>query len=498
MIPVVPIPRHLEERDGSCRLADAVVRSDGVAADVVDRARRLLRGSEPGDAATFSGGTAAVVSLHQEEDVGEAYVLTVDREGARLQGGRRGLHQALATLHQLILLYDYVVPCLRIEDEPRFPWRGVHLDVCRHMFSTPFVCKLLDMMAVYHLNTFHWHLTEDQGWRIEVEGYPELTRTGAWRTDQGGGRYGGYYTAEDVIRVVKHAAGLGIEVVPEVEMPGHAQALIASYPHLGCTGRSVAVRTEWGISREVLCAGNEEVYGALEGILERVLEMFPSRYVHVGGDECPKDRWRQCGRCQERMRREGLANEEELQSYFIRRIGSFLKSRGRRLVGWDEILEGGLAPGAVVMSWRGMQGGVAAARQGHEVVMTPSNPCYLNMRQAAYQAEPGVLRSGAPVVDLETVYRWDPVSAELDEDAASHVIGGQACMWTERVSQEAVVEYLFQPRLAALAEVLWSPLEHRSWDGFSDRMRAHGAVLTGVGWGYRRSPELDWSERAPT
>jgi hexosaminidase len=239
------------------------------------------------------------------------------------------------------------------------------------------------------------------------------------------------------------------------------------------------------------------VYATLEGVLDRVLEMFPSRYVHVGGDECPKDRWKQCGRCQERKRREGLADEDELQSYFIWRIGSFLRSRGRVLVGWDEILQGGLAPGAVVMSWRGMQGGVAAARQGHDVVMSPSNPCYLNMRQAEHPAEPGVLRAGAPIVNLESVYRWDPVSPELDENAASHVIGGQACMWTERVSEEAVVEYLLQPRLAALAEVLWSRPENRSWDGFVDRMSAQGAVLSAVGWEHRRSPEPAGSERAP-
>jgi len=334
------------------------------------------------------------------------------------------------------------LPALRISDAPRFGWRGLLLDCGRHFADVPTIERLLDLMALHRLNVLHWHLTEDQGWRLEIRAYPRLVEVGAWRSDHDGVRYGGYYTQEQARHVVAYAAARGITVVPEIEMPGHSQAALAAYPELGCRGDQVAVQESWGVWPDIYCAGREEVFTFLQDVLTEVLDIFPSRFIHVGGDEAPRDRWRRCPRCQERLAAEGLPDEDALQSWFIARMARWLEARGRRLVGWDEILAGGLAPGATVHSWRGFAGAVAAARQGHDTVVSPTSHAY-------FDYDPGV-------TDLAAVYAFEPVPPELAAAEAAHVLGGQANLWTEYAPQGVLDERLF-PRLCAMAEVLWSP-----------------------------------------
>lgn len=432
-----------------------------------------------------------VVLLTTDESTAatEGYSLRVSEDGVFIASGtERGAFYATQSLRQLLELYGGVLPCLEIADAPEFSWRGVHLDVGRHFFEVPFIEKLLDMMALYKFNVFHWHLTEDQGWRIAIDRYRKLTDVGAYRTN-GEGKYGGYYSKDDVRRVVDYAAARYIQVVPEIEMPGHAQAAIAAYPELSCTGEEIPVRTEWGISKEVLCAGRDEVFEFLEGVLAEVVQLFPSPYVHIGGDEVPKDRWKECEHCQRRIEDEGLKDEKGLQSYFIKRIEDFLRSKGRRIIGWDEILEGGLAPNATVMSWRGTSGGTQAANKGHDAIMTPQKSTYFNLRRREGEEEPGVPREGAPIVDLKTVHRFSPVPAQMKEENAKHILGGQACLWTEYVDSTATAEYLYQPRLAAMAEALWSPKGERDYQEFCTRLRGHAAIFESLDWNYHRAED---------
>lgn len=335
----------------------------------------------------------------------------------------------------------WTIPCVRIADEPRFGWRGVLLDCCRHFLDVPTIERVLDLMSLHKLNRLHWHLTEDQAWRLAIAARPRLAEVAAWRTDQDGARYGGFYTQDEARHVVAYAAARGITVVPEIEMPGHSQAALAAYPELGCRGDTLAVQTAWGVWPDVFCAGSEATFAFLAEVLDEVLAIFPSEFIHVGGDECPKDRWRECPRCQERIRVEGLRDEAELQSWFVRRIERWLAERGRRLIGWDEILEGGLAPGATVQSWRGFEGAVAAARQGHDTVVSPTSHAYFDYDLGS--------------IDLAAVYAFEPVPPELTVDEARHVLGGEMNLWTEHAPQAVVDERLF-PRLCAMSEVLWS------------------------------------------
>ena len=377
---------------------------------------------------------------------------------------------------QLVRVENWSLPSVTIEDEPVFRWRGVHLDVCRHFFPVTFIKKIIDLAAVYKLNTFHWHLTEDQGWRIEIKAYPKLTEIGAFRKEtMGDGQpYGGFYTQEEIRDVVAYAKARFIEVVPEIEMPGHALAALASYPELSCTGGPFEVGTRWGVQDDVYCAGNEKTFEFLESVLIEVISLFPGEYIHIGGDECPKKRWIQCEKCQERIRSEGLLDEEALQSYFIRRIENFLNRNGKRLIGWDEILQGGLAPNATVMSWRGVQGGIQAAREGHDVVMSPTSHCYFDYYQAFY-GEPKAIGGFVP---LHKVYAFDPVPNGLSEGEASHIIGAQANVWTEYMADSDHVEYMMFPRLCALSEVVWSEKKDRNYGDFTRRMQSHYERLT--------------------
>ena len=356
-----------------------------------------------------------------------------------------GLYYGTQTVRQI--LANPAVPSLRIRDEPRFGWRGFMLDEARHFFGKEFVKGFIDLLALHKLNVFHWHLTDDQGWRIEIEKYPRLTAAGP------------FYTQNDIREVVAYAASRFVTVVPEIEMPGHCTAALAAYPQLSCSGGPFEVATRWGVFEDVYCAGNDETFEFLEGVLGEVLALFPSEFIHIGGDECPKTRWRACAKCQAHIRTEGLRDEDELQSYFIRRIERFLHARDRRLVGWDEILEGSLAPHATVMSWRGMNGAIAAARAGHDAIATPNTHCYLD-----YSHEK---------ISLEKVYSFEPIPSELAAEHHNHILGVQANMWTELTPTPADVERQVWPRLCALAEVAWSPTERHDFADFSARLTAH-------------------------
>lgn len=367
-----------------------------------------------------------------------------------------------------------LLPVCQIDDQPRFKYRGMHLDVCRHFYSVDFVKKYIDIMARYKLNTFHWHLTEDQGWRIEIKKYPKLTSIGAWRTLEDGSRYGGFYTQEEIKDVVAYAASRHITIIPEIEMPGHSRAALAAYPQLSCTGEALPVANKWGVFKEVYCAGNDSVFIFLEDVLDEVIDLFPGIYIHIGGDECPKESWKKCAKCQARIKANGLANEHELQSYFIKRIEKYLTSKGRKLIGWDEILEGGLAPEATVMSWRGIDGGIAAAKQHHDVIMTPGSHCYFDHYQADPAYEPKAIGG---YTSLKKVYEYEPVPEALTEEESKYILGAQANLWTEYIATEDYLEYMLLPRMLALAEVNWTLPENKSWEDFQQRLNHHYAWM---------------------
>jgi hexosaminidase len=408
----------------------------------------------------------------------EAYALSVTKNFIYLSGGsEQGLFYGLQTLLQLLPPYiesssmvkkpNWNIPVVEIKDQPRFKWRGMHLDVCRHFVPVDNIKKHLDMMAMFKLNTFHWHLTEDQAWRIEIKKYPRLTEVGATRTEGEGHEYSGFYTQEDVKEIVAYAAERFITVVPEIELPGHALAALVAYPEYSCTGGPFEVRNVWGVEPDVFCAGNDDTFQFLEDVIDEVVALFPSPYFHIGGDECPKERWEECRKCQQRIRQEGLKDEHELQSYFIKRIEKVLIAHDKKMIGWDEILEGGLAESAAVMSWRGEEGGIEAASQGHDVVMTPGNWCYLDHYQGDYRVEPVAIGG---YTTLEEAYNYEPVPSELDEDKAHHVLGTQGNVWTEYMYTPELVEYRVYPRLIALAEVNWTSKENKDYPGFVKRL----------------------------
>ena len=426
--------------------------------------------------------------LHAGPDsLREAYHLTVTPRGVRIEaGGGAGIFYGLQTLRQLAESpgngAGRGLPALEIRDRPRFQWRGLHLDVVRHFYGVDFVKRYIDLMARYKYNTFHWHLTDDQGWRIEIPGLPRLTEVGAWRRQTILGKnfdpfigdstpYGGYYTDDEIREVVRYAAERYVTIVPEIEMPGHAKAAIAAYPALACTPGPFEVGMVWGVEDDILCP-TEHTFRFLEQVLTRVMTLFPSRYIHIGGDEVPKVRWKNSPFAQQLIRREGLRNEEELQSWFVRRIEAYLGAHGRRLVGWDEIIDGGIAPAATVMSWRGTAGGIAAARQRHDVVMTPGTHVYFDHLQGPRDGEPLSIGGYTP---LEKVYAFEPVPAELTPEEGRHILGAQANLWTEYITAPEQVEYMVYPRALALSEVLWSPASTRAWTSFTGRLPA---VLT--------------------
>ena len=415
-----------------------------------------------------------------------------------------GLFYGFQTLRQLlpaeifrqakVLDIKWTVPAVDIEDYPRFQWRGLHLDVCRHFMPKEFVKKYIDLIALHKMNRFHWHLTEDQGWRIEIKKYPKLTEVGAWRDETlvghysdkphkfDGKRHGGFYTQDDVREIVAYAAERHVVVVPEIEMPGHAQAAIAAYPELGNTGEQLRVLTIWGVNPNIFNA-NEKTILFLQDVLKEVLELFPSEFIHIGGDEATKEQWEESAEVQARIKELGLKDEHEMQSYIIKRMDTFLAERGRRLLGWDEILEGGLAPGATVMSWRGEKGGITAAKAGHDVVMAPTTYTYFDYYQAEPKNEPLAIGGLLP---LQNVYNYNPIPSELSREEAKHVLGAQAQVWTEYIPNPKKVEYMAFPRACALSEVVWTPNDKKNYEDFIKRMEEHGQRLEILDVNYRR------------
>lgn len=381
------------------------------------------------------------------------------------------------------------IPCMDIKDYPRFKWRGLMLDVSRHFFAPELVKEFIDVLAAYKMNVFHWHLVDGAGWRLEIKKYPKLTQQAAWRVDDWGkswnwaevefnadrskSTYGGYYTQEQAKEIVAYAKARNVTVVPEIEIPGHSEAAMAAYPELSCnpkkhfgeSGNFYASKVESNY-----CAGNDKSFAFLQDVLTEVMAIFPSTYIHVGGDEVDKTSWKQCDKCQARIKAEHLKDENELQSYFIQRMEKFLISKKRKMIGWDEILEGGLAPEATVMSWRGEAGGIEAAKMGHDVIMTPGSPCYFDHYQGDPETEP--LAIGG-FNTLKKVYSYEPIPAELNAEQAKHVLGSQANLWTEYVSTYEQAEYMILPRILALGEVLWSPKEQRNWQNFTERLQPH-------------------------
>lgn len=504
---ITPVPLIMAAHPGAFAIGPTTrIAVRGSQADVLPVAS-LLKGMLDGptgydlEIEAAAGGDSAVpagaIGLRLD-DLGErlgpeGYLLEVAADGILLRAAApAGLFYGVQTLRQLLPAAierpggaagarSWPVPCVSIEDKPRFSWRGAMLDCSRHFFPKEFVLRWIDILAAHKLNTFHWHLTDDQGWRIEIKAYPRLTEVGAWRVDredkywnarepqQPGEKatYGGFYTQDDVREIVAYAARRFITVVPEIEMPGHSKAALAAYPELSCTGGPFTVQPGgyWPIT-DVFCPGDERTFEFLENVLAEVVELFPGPFVHIGGDEVDKAEWRRCPKCRARTKVEGLADENELQSYFVRRIEKVLNAEGKRLVGWDEILEGGLAPRATVMSWRGTEGGIAAAQAGHDVVMSPTSHCYFDYYQGDPAREPLAIGGFVP---LSKVYAFEPVPDVLTPDEAARVLGGQANLWTEYVADGRHAEYMALPRLAALAEAVWSAKDRRSFPDFAAR-----------------------------
>jgi hexosaminidase len=501
-IAIVPYPNHLETGRGTYRVTDRPVTCDS---RTDERTQRAVVGFAA-RLATVTGGTNPVTVADEvpasgirfvtdESFPAEGYELNVDGEGIEVRASQfPGFLYALQSLEQLLPAAVYgtepapdaawEVPCVKIADAPRFAYRGMHLDVARHFFSVDEVKRYIDVMAIHKLNTLHWHLTDDQGWRIEIKRYPELTAVGSirkatvvrkeWGTYDGT-PYGGFYTQDEIRDVVKYAADRGVTVIPEIDLPGHMLAALTAYPELGCTGGPYEVWGRWGVADDVLCPGREKTFEFLEGVLTEVMELFPSEYIHIGGDECPKVRWEKCPRCQAKIRQLGLKDDGEhtaehyLQSYVTDRIGKFLARHGRRIIGWDEILEGRAPSDAVVMSWRGSEGGIAAAKLGHDVIMTPNSHFYFDYYQSLdTDAEPFGIGGYIP---MEQVYSYDPAFPELTPEQQRHILGVQANLWTEYVLSDEHLEYMLLPRLAALSEVQWCLPETKDWNRFIGSFR---------------------------
>lgn len=507
---VIPQPVKMERKAGSFSLTKKtciVVTDDGdkSAADFLNRYLKQCYGlTLPVTAKAEKNAISLSTKKFIQAPDKDGYSFSSGNAGVVISGDTyAGTFYGVQTLLQLLpadkaASGQYTVPAVDIEDAPRFKYRGLHLDCGRHFFSIDFIKKYIDYIALHKMNYFHWHLTEDQGWRIEIKKYPKLTTVGAWRngtiighypgTGSDNKEYGGYYTQDQVREIVRYAAERHITVVPEIEMPGHGSAAIAAYPFLSCfpdeptvikpnmisdksvqeqkNGRVKLVQETWGVFDDVFCAGKDSTFRFLQDVIDEVVALFPSPYIHVGGDECPKANWKRCPNCQKRMKDLGLKDEHELQSYFIQRMEKYINSKGKTLIGWDEILEGGLAPNAVVMSWRGEKGGIEAAKQKHTVIMTPTTYVYLDYAQK--KNEDSLTIGG--FIDLEKIYKYEPYSSELTPEEAKYIMGGQANVWTEYMAYPGKVEYMIFPRLTALSEVLWSPAGSKNWEGFQQRM----------------------------
>ena len=493
---IIPLPAEMTKQEGFFEITPdtkiVTAENNEALKGVAAYLQSSLKSTLEIDIETTPTATENSISLGlTDTDLGtEGYALEVASEGITLTANEpAGVFRGMQTLLQLMPEGKPLVSNVKITDQSRFSYRGMHLDVGRHMFPVEFIKEYIDHLAKYKYNTFHWHLTEDQGWRIEIKKYPKLQEVAAYRKETlvghysnkpqtyDGERYGGYYTQEEVKEIVAYAAERFITVIPEIELPGHARAALAAYPELSCDGQPVEVATKWGVFEEVYCP-TERTFEFLENVFLEVLELFPSKYIHIGGDECPKTAWKNSKYCQDLILEQGLKDEHELQSYFIQRIEKFLNAQGRSIIGWDEILEGGLAPNATVMSWRGMEGGIDAANMGHDVIMTPTSHCYFDYYQSDDPGEPVAIGGYLP---LEMVYGFEPVPTDIAPDKKHHILGAQANVWTEYLKTPESVEYMIFPRMLALAEVNWTPEDKRDYTDFTNRLEPHIMQLLAAG-----------------
>lgn len=502
-LPLIPLPEKLVIGNGNFEINESTVlfSHDEIALKdlnflqsyIVDRYNITLK-------ATIGSAQKKSVFVKRNSSMKpDEYTLYVDSMNIKIEGGTgAGVFYGIQTLIQLLpagRTTKLSVAAVEISDQPRFSWRGMHLDVCRHFFTVKEVKKYLDYLAMYKMNVFHWHLTDDQGWRIEIKKYPKLTEIGGYRNGTLIGhysetperydtiRYGGFYTQDEIKDVIEYAATRHIQIVPEIEMPGHALAALAAYPMLACTPGPFEVGKSWGVFKDVFCP-SELTFNFLQDVLTEVYELFPGKYIHIGGDECPKDRWKESTFCQELMKKEGLKDEHELQSYFVQRMGKFLQTKNKKLIGWDEILEGGIAEDATIMSWRGYAGGVTAAKQKHDVVMTPTAYCYFDYYQSASPNEPLAIGGYLP---LNMVYRFEPVADVLTADESKYILGTQGNIWTEYIDNWKKLEYMAMPRMAALAEVAWTKKELKDYDGFARRLSSHTKLLSFLNVNYSKA-----------
>ncbi len=493
-ISIIPKPKSIVVTEGKFNLtADTKIYFDQYSKGIADYLAEVL---SPATGYKFKPDfwngrvetNSIILSLNSSSnDYGkEGYTLIVNPFNIIIEANElNGLFYGVQTLRQLLNPYinsvakvegiDLSLPCVVVLDKPEFVWRGLNLDCCRHFMSKEFIKRYIDLLAYHKFNTLHWHLTEDQAWRIEIKKYPELTTKGAFRKYDDGSVYGGFYTQDDIKEIVAYAESRFINVVPEIEMPGHSTAAISCYPEISCTGGPFETGTLWGIYYDIFCAGNEKTFQFLENVISEVAELFPGKYIHIGGDEAPKRRWQSCLECQARIQSENLKDEHELQSYFIKRMEKFISSKGKQIVGWDEILEGGLAPEATVQSWRGLKGAIDAAKQRHDVIVSPTSNCYLD-----YSID---------VTDLQKVYLFDPVPEELTPDERKHVLGSEGNMWSEYAPQELIDDRLF-PRLLGLSEVVWTYPAERDYEEFIQRVQKHYDRLDilGINYGLETKP----------
>ena len=523
-IAIIPAPAEIEFGSGTFRLKAGAINyspelGEVAAERIKEFAQRLsLASGQKFELSDKPVGGGGINFLHDASLAAEEYAISISGKGMQVRAASlNGVVYALSSIRQMLPLAIYggesepcakwQLPCCEIRDYPRFAYRGMHLDVSRHFFGVNEVKKYLDIMAEYKLNRFHWHLTDDQGWRIEIKKYPLLTEKGSIREGTMIGHldsddmeivsdkksYGGFYTREEIREVVKYAEGLGITIVPEIDLPGHMLAALASYPELGCTGGPYKVWERWGVAKDVLCVGKEKSFEFLENVLGEIIELFPGEYIHIGGDECPKDAWRACPRCRQRIRSLGIKGDEKhsaedyLQNYVTTRIQNFLALHGRRIIGWDEILEGKLSQGATIMSWRGVSGGIEGAKKGFNVIMTPYSHLYFDFYQSEdKEKEPLAIGGYTP---LGKVYSFDPYKG-LPEKARGRILGVQANLWTEYIASEEQLEYMLLPRLLALSEVQWSKADDRDYEAFKEKLiTRHLPALDRMGYNHSKALE---------
>ncbi|CAL2055163.1 beta-N-acetylhexosaminidase [Tenacibaculum sp. 190524A05c] len=481
---IIPLPNFQNITEGVFLLSNNThIKGDQELSVVIDYFESHLETNLRISPNSLQKKTQILFSIDEEINNDEEYHLSITKNEIRIQSKTaKGAFYAVQSLIQLLPTKndtkEIAIQCLEIKDKPEFAYRGMHLDVARHMFSVAFIKKYIDVIASLKYNTFHWHLTEDQGWRIEIKKYPKLQEIAAFRdetlighyNDQpqqfDGKKYGGYYTQKEIKEIVKYASERFVEIIPEIEMPGHSQAAIAAYPELGCTGEKVEVATKWGVFDEVYCP-SETTFKFLEDVIDEVVELFPGKYIHIGGDETPKTKWKNSTFCQELIKEKNLKDENGLQSYFISRMEKYINSQGKQIIGWDEILEGGLAPNATVMSWRGNEGAIKGAKEHHNVILTPLSHCYFDYYQSENENEPLAIGGFLP---LEKVYSFNPIPEELTKEESKYVLGAQGNVWTEYMKTPEKVEYMAFPRAIALAEVLWSKPEHKNFEDFKNRL----------------------------